>query len=98
FRGAGAAQEPGTPEHRSAPSWKWPVFMGSGPGPADHPGMTNTTVAGSNCDHALKVEHGVATQGDAVAAQGAYEIADAGRDLLCPQPLLAEAARPVGRQ
>ena len=36
----GSAREPGTQEHRPLPAWEWPVFIGSGPGPADHPGMT----------------------------------------------------------
>src|SRR3984893_14384541 len=40
FRGSGAAREPGTQEHRPLPAWEWPVFIGSGPGPTDHPGMT----------------------------------------------------------
>src|SRR5882724_12463650 len=35
-----AAREPGSDEHRPAPSWESPVSIGSGPGPADHPGMT----------------------------------------------------------
>src|SRR4029077_15223565 len=40
FRGSGAAREPGTQEHRPPPTREWPVFIGFGPGPADHPGMT----------------------------------------------------------
>src|SRR3984893_16610785 len=40
FRGSGAAREPGTQEHKPLPTWESLVFIGSGPGPTDHPGMT----------------------------------------------------------
>jgi hypothetical protein len=38
-----AAGQPKSPETRNTGLrhfWEWPVFMGSGPGPAGHPGMT----------------------------------------------------------
>src|SRR5271168_45133 len=40
FRGAGAAREPGIHAHRPLTTGARPVFMGSGPAPAGHPGMT----------------------------------------------------------
>ncbi|HEV7997407.1 MAG TPA: hypothetical protein VGP52_14230, partial [Stellaceae bacterium] len=40
FRGAGAAREPGTHEHRTANILEMLVFLGSGLGPSDRPGMT----------------------------------------------------------
>src|SRR5438552_1100947 len=40
FRGLDAVREPGIQAHRPPPTWEWPGFIGSGPGPADHPGMT----------------------------------------------------------
>jgi hypothetical protein len=40
FRGGGAAHEPGTYEHRTADTLEMPVFLGSGLGPSDRPGMT----------------------------------------------------------
>src|SRR5436305_11065587 len=38
--GAGTAREPGNHEYRPALPGHPPVFMGSGPGPVGHPGMT----------------------------------------------------------
>ena len=40
FRGAGTDREPGTDEHRPAIAQERSVFIGSGPGPPGHPGMT----------------------------------------------------------
>ena len=40
FRGRGAAREPGTHEHRTANILEMQVFLGSGLGPSDRPGMT----------------------------------------------------------
>ena len=40
FRGAGAAREPGTHAHRTANILEMQVFLGSGLGPSDRPGMT----------------------------------------------------------
>ena len=37
--GASRSDEPGTHEHELAPARREPVFMGSEPGPAGHPGM-----------------------------------------------------------
>jgi 16S rRNA processing protein RimM len=38
--GARRSREPGTHEHEIVPAGHKPVFMGSGPGPLGHPGMT----------------------------------------------------------
>jgi hypothetical protein len=46
FRGAGAACETGTHAHGPVSTADGPVFMGSGPGPVGHPGMTFMTVGG----------------------------------------------------
>src|ERR1700730_6452285 len=45
FRGAGAACEPGTHAHGPTITVGGPVFIGSGPGPLGHPGMTFMTGA-----------------------------------------------------
>jgi hypothetical protein len=46
FRGAGAACGPGTHAHVPVNTVDGPVFIGSGPGPLGHPGMTLMTVGG----------------------------------------------------
>src|SRR5258707_9178457 len=52
----------------------------------------------SHGDRALEIELGAARERDAVAAELAAELAAACRDLARPEPGLAEALRPEGRE
>src|SRR6516162_2713278 len=60
--------------------------------------LTSEETRPLDLDRAFEIEYGVAGDRDAVAAQGAYQLPAARRDLPRIEPRFAEPFRPIGRQ